>query len=344
MTGPSCAQNRPEDKFGNAYLFIYGAFFMAVDKDQLFSQSVIVTGTHYSMSSLTGQILGEAPEFNVVTEPLNASPTLSYTAIGAPYWYSYYDDSQYKELRTALMDCMLGQGVVGESISRVGRVRSFKDVLRIGKYAAANMKRLVRPKRAVFKDPFLAFSGRTLQERDGLSIILCLRHPCAFAESMKRRGDGFEFSNLADQPSLMAALPKEDTKQILEFVEKRRPVIEQAALLWKIVYRFAESHYLDHPKTYLIRQEDLANGPVKEVDRLFNALNATRTPNVDAFLKASLNAKTPVDFNSGTSSYVHRNAKATAKKWKKRLASKEISRIFDIAGETAARYGYQPDT
>jgi hypothetical protein len=314
---------------------------LTLSKDELFQASVVVTGTHYSMSTLVGQILGQAPEFNVVHEPLNAEPTLGYNALGPDNWYEYYAGKRYTEMRAALRGYMFGEGLAGQTLSRSLKIRSRHDLLRVGKYVQTNLALKRHPRRAVFKDPFLAFSGYLLQKHDGLPIVLCLRHPCAFAESLKRRGSGFDFTGLARQPALLAEFPAETTERIEYFSREKQPVIDQAALLWKAVYGFAADHYLASPNTHLIRQEDLAHDPIPVVDALFAALGATRTAEVDNFLKASLQAETPADFAHNGSSYVHRNARETTVKWKSRLSLEEIKSITQIVGESGAAFGYK---
>ncbi|MET3598511.1 hypothetical protein [Martelella mangrovi] len=160
---------------------------MAPDKQRLFSMPVIVTGTHYSMNTLMGQILSEAPECHVVHEPLNAQP-----AVGAEqeHWCVCYDDCCYREVRDRLIGFMFGHSLLTETFSRIGRFQSRSDSLRVGKYGLTNLTLALQPWRAVFKYPFRAFSGYFLQKHNGLAIVLCLRHPCAFAQSLKRRDGG----------------------------------------------------------------------------------------------------------------------------------------------------------
>ncbi|NNC60428.1 MAG: hypothetical protein HKO05_10610 [Erythrobacter sp.] len=49
--------------------------------DPMLARSVIVTGTHYSTTTLVGALLQTAPEFHLLHEPLNPWPTLSYDSL-----------------------------------------------------------------------------------------------------------------------------------------------------------------------------------------------------------------------------------------------------------------------
>ena len=210
------------------------------DREALFANSVVVTGTHYSMSTLTGKIIGQAPEFHVVHEPLNAEPSLSYSSLNPEHWYEYYNGSRYDGMRAALYGYAYGAGAIKGTLDRLPRIRSARDVLRVGKYAWTNLAFRCRPRRVVFKDPFLAFSGADLQARDGLYVVLSVRHPCGFAESLKRRGRGFDFNNLSDQPALLEAMP-DMAELIKEYAATTQPIVAQAALLWRVIYEFSKA-------------------------------------------------------------------------------------------------------
>jgi hypothetical protein len=306
-------------------------------KEDLFRSSVVVTGTHYSTTTLVGRIVGAAPEFHVVHEPLNAKPTLSYDSLAPDRWYQYYDDAAYPELRRALMRYMFFEDAAAHTLRRVARIREPYDVLRVGRYVTDSVPRRLRPKRAVFKDPFLVFSARTLQARDGLFVLITVRHPCAFAESLARRARQFDFRSL-QQPSLLALLP-EFAERIDEYATRSKPVLEQAALLWTIVYAFAQRRLVPDARTRVIRQEDIVADPQRVVGEMLAFVGASRTPAVDAFVQAAI-GESDVPKPSFRDRYVQRNARETLDKWKDRLGAGDQAAVMAIAAEVAAAYGY----
>lgn len=313
----------------------------AMSTSQLFSASVIVTGTHYSMSTLVGQIIGLTPDFNLVHEPLNHQPTLGYATVPTDHWYEYFAASQSEALAQGLMDIQFGKHTPTLAAKRLIQARSLKDLARVAKFAKNGLTHCLYRKPAVFKDPFLCFSARHLQERYGMSIILTVRHPCGFAESLSRRGGGFDFMNLL-QPALLDALP-ELANDIERFSYETQPITDQAALLWNVVYGFAMRYYLNDPNTYVVRQEDLASAPKVEVDRLLFALGSERHAKLDNFLEENLNGSVSVDFAEKGTSYVQRNAQKTAIKWKSRLTQDEIEAVMLRVEKIAERYGYTRD-
>ncbi|MFC3200248.1 hypothetical protein ACFOEW_00235 [Alteromonas oceani] len=305
-----------------------------------FKSSVIVTGTHYSMSTLVGQIIGKSPSFNVVHEPLNYQPTLGYNSIHTENWYQYFDNSKYSELREKLIGFSNGHRFFSQSLTRLWKVRSLHDFLRVGKYFFTNLKIFIYRKPAVYKDPFLVFSSKELQENDNLKVVLCIRHPCAFAESIKRRGGGFDFNNIKNQEYLLKLLSQSDRELIEEFTEDKKTLVEQAALLWRIVYGFSFRYYAENANTFVLKQEDLAANS-KIIDEVFDFVGCNRTTKVNDFLESHLNSNSNEDMTKGRSGYIKRDVKKTADKWKSRLSKEEISIIQKIVKSVATQYNYE---
>ncbi|MCB4457234.1 sulfotransferase domain-containing protein [Leisingera sp. McT4-56] len=312
---------------------------MTADENDLFSKSVIVTGTHYSMTTLLGRILGASKSFNVVHEPLNHQPPLGYAAVPTNHWYEYFGPDRIEDLGRDLRQIQFGHNLLPQTLRRMSQIRSWHDVLRAGKFARTGALHARHRRRAVFKDPFLCFTSRHLQSHFGLSVVLTVRHPCGFAESLARRGAGFDFNDLL-QPQLLADLP-EFADEIRHYARSPQPVLHQAALLWRVVYGFADQYLLNDPRTTFVRQEDLAAKPAEEASRIFSFLNARKSEAVDRFMSAALNAKsgdsarrTPIG------SYVHRDARSAAMKWRQRLSPEDIEKVMKTAGPAAQRFGY----
>lgn len=304
--------------------------------ESLFARSVIVTGTHYSATTLVGRMLECAPEFHLLHEPTNAAPTLGFDSTDPPHWYEFYDADRHDELRAALTRYLTAEGFVGEVARRFLRIRQPRHVLEVGRYVERKLPFLRARKPAIFKDPFLAFSARTLQQADGLKVVLTVRHPCGFAESFARKVGVFDFSDFL-QPALLEALP-EEAETIARFAREPQPELEQAALLWRVVYGFAARYLLDDPRTHVVRQDDLALDPDASLDALLAFLGVPRNPAFDAFIEENLRAEA-ADF-SGKGSYYKRNAKETLGKWRERLGPGQQASVRAMTEEVAARFGY----
>lgn len=306
---------------------------------RLLAGSVAVTGTHYSMTTLAGRIIAASGAYAMVHEPLNHRPTLGYATVPTRWWYHYFAPPESTLLAQRLGCIMAGRAVSGRAPG-LGDIRSRRDVARLGKRAVTGMARRVLRRRVVFKDPFLCFSIRHLQAEHGLSAVLTLRHPCGFAESLARRGEGFDFSHLL-QPALLEALP-DHAEEIARHAREPGPVLDQAALLWSVVYGFADRYYARSPRSLILRQEDLVARPVAETERLLAFLGAHRRGRVDRLLAASLAAPARAPVDGGRGGYTRRDARAATRKWQSRLSPAQIERVMARCGDLAARFGYGP--
>ena len=290
---------------------------------------------------MVGQILARGRGLTLVHEPLNHEPTLSYDSIGPKTWYQFAgNDAEYAKLRAALQRYMIRDGLPVRAFGKLIRARTCRDILRVGKYVMRGIKPYFAPRRAVFKDPFMAFSAKPLQERDNLYVILTVRHPCGFVESVLRTADNAALEALF-QPALSALLPGYEA-EARHYIGTPELLVEQAALMWKAVYDFADRYLIDNPRTTVARQEDLVFDTGATLARMFKLIGVEQTPAVEAFVAESFQAD-HVDYdlaNGPRGSYVRRDGPATIEKWRDRLSEDEVSRIMAITGEVAARYGY----
>ena len=309
-----------------------------VPSSRLLGSSIVVTGTHYSMTTLAGRLLAAGDEFHLLHEPTNPRPTLSYDSIRPQHWYEYYDSANYSELRRFLEQSLAAGSLPGQIVARAASVRSLRDAMRVLRYAERKLPMRLAPKPAILKDPFLAFSARTLQAEDGLKVVLTVRHPCAFAESFIRAGQKFEFGNLM-QPALLEALPGEaDT--ISRLAKVPAPLAEQAAHLWRIVYGFAAAYLLPDPRTFLLSQDRLVTRTQETVGALFAFAGVTHGKSVAAFLAKNMQSA-GTDF-AGSASYIKRDSDAVLDKWRMRMSADDRDVVRALTGGVAAQLGYGP--
>lgn len=308
-----------------------------VPSSRLLGSSIVVTGTHYSMTTLAGRLLAAADEFHLLHEPTNPQPTLSYDSIQPQRWYEYYDAARYSELRRFLEQALAAGDLTEQIAARASGARSPRDAMRVLRYAQRKLPMRLAPRPAILKDPFMAFSARTLQAEDGLKVVLTVRHPCAFAESFVRAGRAFDFNNLM-QPALLEALPGE-AATISKLANAPPPLTEQAAHLWRIVYGFAAQFLLPDPRTFLLSQDRLVSQTRDTVDALFAFAGARQSASVKTFLAKNLQSA-GTDF-SGSASYIRRDSEAVLDKWRMRLSAADRDLVRELTGGIAAQLGYR---
>lgn len=304
---------------------------------QLYRSSVVVTGSHYSMTTVLGALLGLSPRFHLVNEPVNLEATLSFRTVDARHWYEFHDEDRYPALRAELIRLMSGQGFAVEAAQRLVRVRSPRDFARVGRLVSEEWPRRISARPAIFKAPMLAFTARTMQQVDGLRVVLGVRHPAGWVESVVRRDSGFDFANLK-QPALLDLLP-EYADRIRQFAGQRQTPLHEAVLLWQVIQSFHAKYLLGNEKTALFRQEDLVARPRAEAERLFAFAGVEVPAGLDRFL-ADMFGGGRIDHTVGGADYVQRDGQAVVDKWRDRLTADEQSYVRRATEELAASFGY----
>ena len=96
---------------------------------------------------------------------------------------------------------------------------------------------------------------------------MLIRHPAAFVSSVKRLGWTHDFALFLDQPLLLRdhLAPFED--EIRDFAEHERDRIDQAILLWRLIYHTVGTFRERHPEWTFVRHEDLSREPVPASSR-----------------------------------------------------------------------------
>ncbi len=304
---------------------------------ELFRSSVLVTGSHYSITTLIGMILAQSSQFHMLNEPVNRESTLSFRTVPMRNGYPLAEGAQYDELRSGLIRLIRAEGLLGDAARSVLKIRSLRDVGRIGRLLQHESPRLQSRRPAIIKAPLLAFTARTMQQVDSLKVVLGVRHPCAWIESVVRRDRGFDFSDLL-QPPLLDALP-DYADRIRLLASQRRPALEEALLMWQVLHAFHARYLLGNARTLMVRQADIVADPKGVARDLFEFAGVIDPPNLDRIIAENFTSAA-VDFTPGKGNYLQRDAQAVLNKWRERLTVDDQLRIRREAGEVAAAFGY----
>ena len=100
--------------------------------------------------------------------------------------------------------------------------------------------------------------------------MVTVRHPAAFACSLKRLGWSFDFNDLLCQPLLMRDR-LEPYRGEMEAISAD-DLIGQGSLLWKLIYRSVLEDCQKGLKLRLVRHEDLSLEPLDSFRDLYHSL------------------------------------------------------------------------
>lgn len=309
-------------------------------RTSLFRSSIVVTGAHYSITTLLGAILDASPAYHMVHEPANPEGTLSFQTIGTSDWYEYFDEASYFDLREALIGILHSDQLGRETMRRIAQVRGPRDAGRIVRFLQRQLPRRLSPRPGIFKAPFLAFSARTLQAMDGLRVVIGVRHPAAWIESVVRRDGGYDVSCLL-QPALLDAVP-EFADDLRRAAGRTLSPLQEALLLWKVIHTHHHRYLLGNDRTAVFRQEDLVRNLQEECRRLF-AFAGVEVPATLGEVLTRTMGGSAVDFRpGGFDDYLARDGEAVLAKWRTRVSAEELALIRRETEGLAAMFGYGP--
>ncbi len=219
-------------------------------------------------------------------------------------------------------------------------MRSPKDVGRA--IRDANRFRHFRARRAqpLLKDPIALFSSGWIADRLGADVIMLIRHPAAFVDSVVRRRLRHPFGDFADQPLLLRDLLHPFEDQISEFARTEQPLLDQGILLWNLIHHAIAEFRARRPQWLFLRLEDLGRDPTAGFGEVFAHLGIPIDPQVDARIRAHSDPSNPDQVTDMAST--KRNSQQAVIAWKRSLTEDEVTRIRSQVEPLASTF-YGPE-
>lgn len=304
---------------------------------------ILVTGAHRSGTTWVGKMLAASPQVAYISEPLNVLHRPGVMRAPVDHWYIYITDENEDRYLPALRRTLAFRyGILDE----IASLRSRKDIMRMGRDLSIFFSGRLQNKRPLLKDPFSLFSAPWFAERLGCQVVITVRHPAAFASSLKRLNWPFDFSDLLEQPLLMRDYLEPFRQEMLAMRNAPDDVIGQSCLLWRMLYQvvawFQErwSAQAGH-RPIIVRHEDLSLDPLDGYARLYESLGMEFTPQVQAAIQHSSSSENPAELSKRQVHAVQLDSRANLRNWQHRLEPAEIERIRRLTADVAGRY-YTP--
>ena len=287
------------------------------------SKPILVTGTHRSGTTWVGRMIASSLNVFYIQEPFNLLHERGICNIEFKYWFTYissrnempYLDGLTKTIR---LDYDLP--------AQIKSAHTYKQFLRgmhnSGQFKLAQIKHL----RPLLKDPIALFSTEWLNKRFGVIPVVMIRHPAAFAGSLREKMWTFPFSHFLEQKELMEDLLSPFASEIAVFASKEQDVLEQASLLWKIFHYVILQFKREHPDWIFLRHEDLSLNPMQGFSSLFQTLGLEFTAQTAQIITTYSSEETGRAVKKALRD-LHRDSQKNILAWKKRLTQKEITEI-----------------
>ncbi len=307
------------------------------------AKPILVTGSHRSGTTWVGRMLAAAPSVLYIHELFN--PTLARKNRGIcrarfDYWFTYVsaanEQNYYREIRQALE---LRYNLPAK-LQTVRSRRALRRAVRERSQFAQSRRAGDRP---LLKDPIAFFSAEWLAARFAMDVVVLIRHPAAFAGSLKVKNWRFPFSHFLEQPLLMEAYLRPYEAEIAQFAQKEQDIVDQAALLWKLIHCVILQFQQEHPDWLFVRHEDLSQDPAAGFRSLFARLgldySAEAARTVQAYSAPGATAVAASEEREAQLfAALRRNSAANVWTWKERLTPGEIGRVRDRVAEISQAF------
>jgi hypothetical protein len=286
------------------------------------TRPILVTGAHRSGTGWVSRVIEASRSVAYLWEPFSPMHRPGICDARFSRWFTYVCGENESIYSKSLQDMLefryktLEELRVVRSPTDVGRL--LRDRVRFSRYR----RRALRP---LLKDPIAVFSAEWLHHRFGADVVVLIRHPAAFANSLRQWGFRHPFSDFLAQPLLIRDHLGGFERQLRTFAAVEQEVLDQAVLLWRMIHHAILKYRGRYPAWTFVRLEDLARDPVPSFEKLFSRLDLPFVEPVRRKVEELTNVANPVEGSDQAS--VRRDSRAAVDNWRSRLTEDEICRI-----------------
>jgi hypothetical protein len=298
---------------------------------------VLVTGGNRTGTSWVGRVLCLSGELFYVWEPFNSMFPLP--LLGHPLWRHYRRvlpgeaPAVRRHVRAKTLYDLVSNAAGGRGIGR--------KLLKVGRICNRLAGWLSGGKAPLYKDPIALMSAEWLSRTFRARVVMTVRHPGAYVNSIRRLDWPMCVEEFASQPRVMESLPEELREEISERIARRpRPsgyVLEDAALCWKVFHRVVYDYGRKHPEWVTVRHEDLSMDYIRAFGGLYERLGLTWRPAVARKVHRLCRRENPT-FQNDPAHHLVQDSAALTRVWKHRLDPEEQSRIRSITEPVASLF------
>lgn len=291
---------------------------------------ILITGSHRSGTTWVGRMISASPQICYIHEPFTPKtkhwPGLDNQNTNFKHWFTYITSENEDKYASGLKKTLSYDYSFFKGLKRAKGAKDIAD-------AVKNWPRFAhcrsQDKRPLIKDPLAFFSAGWLAEKFNMEVIVLIRHPAAFASSLKRLNWRFDFSNFLNQPLFLRDYLAQFRREIKDFVQNKKDILDQAILLWRIIYFVTKKYQNRHKDWIFVRHEDLSVDPEKLFKKIFKKLNLEFTKEVKKHIQrySSVSNPSEVPGEDRHSTKIKRNSRANIYNFKKRLSQEEIEKI-----------------
>lgn len=294
------------------------------------NRPILITGAHRSGSTWVGKMIATSPDVVYVSEPFNIY-SHHYNLIHTKFVHMFtYIDIENESLYIEPLKKTINLQYDLIALLKKDQKTASEITSEVKNFLYYRIKHF-QGKRILFKDPIAIFSAEWLASYFNFQVVILIRHPAAFVGSIVEKGWSHNFQHFLDQPLLMNQHLEAFRPEIEYFAKHPQGIIDQACLLWRIIYYMVNKYRVNHPDWMFIRHEDISRRPTEEFRKLFKYLDLEFSPKIQ---KIVIDHSWSVSDND----MIMRNSLDNIFTWKQRLSPTEIDYIRENVSDISQYY------
>lgn len=301
---------------------------------------ILVTGTHRSGTTWVGRMLALSPTVRYIHEPF--APMYKRSWLRTPPEERFYHEPPTATGRFANdLDRIVALRPPWPTIAK--RASGARNAIRIGQDAILTANARRRGARALIKDPFALLAAEWIAARTSADVIVLVRHPAAFASSIKRLGWRLDVSWLLNQPDLIEGDLAPFKSELIADRAGTSDLIDHAALVWRVLNSVVHRYDLDHPGWRVVRYEDIAQNPVPGFRALYDYAAIPWNARTSREIERLNSAENPTEVRASSKGGTRRNSRQATLTWRTRLTGVEAARMREATSDVS-QYWYSDDS
>jgi len=281
---------------------------------------ILVTGSHRSGSTWVGRIIAACPSVAYIDEPFHIKHDLGVCGARFDHWFTYVSEQNETDFYTHI------KNTLDFRYNWTGKLKSIRTPKALHPLLVHYIRFLLYSHtnaRPLLKDPISIFSVDWLASKFDMDVLVLIRHPAAFAGSLKVNNWTHPFSHFLDQFLLMRDHLYPFEEEIRKLAEEKHDIIDQAALLWKLIHHMIIKYQEKHDNWIFMRHEDISRDPSNCFRSIFSKLGLDCSQHVENMIeKCSYPAAHLPNRDS-----IQRASLSNILTWKSRLTEEEVRRV-----------------
>lgn len=314
--------------------------FKKNSSDMKSTKPILVTGSHCSGTTWVGRMIAVSPDVTYIHEPFNINHDRGICNAQFEHWFTFVCEQNEAKYYKKFEDTM----ALRYDLRGLAHVTGLKHISRAARNYTQFMKGRLRNNRPLLKDPIAIFSADWLTTAFDMDTVVMVRHPAAFAGSVKVKNRSHPFSHFLQQPLLMNEHLEPFRDEITYFTKEERPLIDQSALLWKLIHFMILKYQKTRPDWIYLRHEDLSMEPIEGFSTLYGQIcldySAEVSEVIETYSSGQASKKSSSEYRYKK---INRESGSNVKKWKERLTDEEIRKLKSQVQEISKEFYSEDD-